>query len=620
LDTSGHNVSISGAVSGSGSLTKSGEGSLELTGSNNSYSGGTILKAGTLTVSSEGSLGTGNLEVQGGTLSLKDGFRSTKTLTQNSTGDIVITGSGAFGSTLVNSGALVVNGTLTSPITIGVGGSLRGSGTIIGNTIVGGNLSPGNSPGIETFVGDLTQLSTATLTIDIDGAQAGTGAGKYDQIQVGKTFTADGRIVAQLRGITGAATNSFTPSIGQAFEVVKANAVQGVFASYSAPTEGLAAGTRLDIGYTPTSVLLYVTPQSYAAIAGSTNRSGVARFLDNTFAVARVTPDVLVGNSDLAKLYQALLPANSQMIQDTLVSMSPAIYAESAQSVLAIQQNLHNGQTLSEGFKTGGIALKALQQDTDIDSDGNGIAASRSISGVQLTIDSEPYANGWQMGAAVSLISKGDIDGLGSSLSLTGQDVGLSLRHQAQGWLLGVELDAGSYQFDSQRRIASTSFTLSQDGVKANTYGLGVNAVRSLGTDWQLVTGLRYNNLTQNGFTENGNSLLKLTVGKVQQNQVVGMLGVNWNKEWSLSNWKVTPKAGLHVEQILKGDTAQVDALLSTEVLRSQASDAGKSLVKGMVGVGFSNHDGVTLGLDATTEQGSNVSGTTARVSLSKSF
>jgi hypothetical protein len=310
------------------------------------------------------------------------------------------------------------------------------------------------------------------------------------------------------------------------------------------------------------------------------------------------------------------------MISDALVSMSPAIYAESAQSVLALQQTLHNTQTLSESFKKGGVAVKLLQQDTDVDSDGNGIAATRSVSGVQLAIDSEPYNNGWQMGATVSVINKGDITGQGAALDLSGQDITLALRKQSKNWLWGLELDAGSYQFDARRQIVlgNTQFTMAREAVKATTYGLGVNANREFATNWQLATGLRYNNLNQNGFDETGNSLLKLHVGKVQQNQIVGMVGVNWSQEMTSMNWNITPKAGLQLEQTLSGDTAQVDAMLSTQQVRSQASDVGKSLLKAIVGVNFANHDGLTVGLDATTEQGSNTSGMTGRLSLSKSF
>jgi hypothetical protein len=239
-----------------------------------------------------------------------------------------------------------------------------------------------------------------------------------------------------------------------------------------------------------------------------------------------------------------------------------------------------------------------------------------------LAIDSEPYNNGWQMGATVSVINKGDITGQGAALDLSGQDITLALRKQTKDWLLVGELDAGSYQFDAKRHVVlgSTTFTNAQDGVNANTYGFGISATRELADDWQLQTGLRYNNVNQSSFSEIGNSLLRLTVDKVQQNQVVAMIGANWSQSFATASWKVMPKVGLQLEQTLMGDTAQVDAVLSTEHLTSQASDTGKSLFRAMIGVSAANQSGLTIGVDAASEQGSNTSGTTGRLSLSKSF
>jgi hypothetical protein len=197
----------------------------------------------------------------------------------------------------------------------------------------------------------------------------------------------------------------------------------------------------------------------------------------------------------------------------------------------------------------------------------------------------------------------------------------LALRKQSKDWLLAAEFDVASYKFDATRRIVLDGSTLAAQSVKATTYGVGVNATRSLATNWQLLTGLRYNKVNQSGFAESGNSnFLKLTVGKVQQDQVVAMVGTNWQQVWAGSNWNVTPKLGLHLEQTLVGDAAQIDAVLSGQRVRSQASDAGKSLLRAMMGVSVENHDGLTIGVDASGEQSSNVSGTTARLFMSKSF
>jgi len=55
-------------------------------------------------------------------------------------------------------GSSLVNGSThaSSAVTVAVGATLGGTGTIGGNTIIRGIHSPGNSPGIQTFAGNLT--------------------------------------------------------------------------------------------------------------------------------------------------------------------------------------------------------------------------------------------------------------------------------------------------------------------------------------------------------------------------------------------------------------------------------------------------------------------------------
>jgi autotransporter-associated beta strand protein len=64
--------SWSNDISGPGMLTKEGSGALTLSG-NNSYKGGTILKAGTLVAASSQALGTGDTLIEGGTLRVTAG-------------------------------------------------------------------------------------------------------------------------------------------------------------------------------------------------------------------------------------------------------------------------------------------------------------------------------------------------------------------------------------------------------------------------------------------------------------------------------------------------------------------------------------------------------------------
>ena len=69
LDTQNYNMTVAGAVSGSGGLAKLGAGMLTLSASN-SYCGGTQITAGTLQVGNAAALGIGSLTANGGLLDL----------------------------------------------------------------------------------------------------------------------------------------------------------------------------------------------------------------------------------------------------------------------------------------------------------------------------------------------------------------------------------------------------------------------------------------------------------------------------------------------------------------------------------------------------------------------
>ena len=214
----------------------------------------------------------------------------TGTLTQAGSGSLNLTGTNTLGSTLVQQGTLAVNGVLNGPVTVAAAGILRGTGLINGPVNVGGTLAPGNSPGTLTAHGPVTLNPGGTFQADIDGTGTGNGAGNYSRLVVtgaGNTFNANGaNLNALFRGITGSANNTFTPRLGDKFTLVTAEGgIVGRFANAS--LTGIPGDTRLDTFYNMNgghSIELVATPYSYAytltRAGGNANAQAVGQALD----------------------------------------------------------------------------------------------------------------------------------------------------------------------------------------------------------------------------------------------------------------------------------------------------------------------------------------------------
>jgi autotransporter-associated beta strand protein len=174
-------------------------------------SGATIaLNNGTLLASETLALNNGSsghraitLGAQGGTLAAA----ATKTLTvsgvisgfgnpltigsASSTGTVSLTGANLYANaTDVIGGTLIVNGNISTSVltTVQTGATLGGTGTV-GNTIISGTHSPGNSPGIITHSGSLTyEMGSNVIWELVANSTSGRGT-NFDGINVGTTLS-----------------------------------------------------------------------------------------------------------------------------------------------------------------------------------------------------------------------------------------------------------------------------------------------------------------------------------------------------------------------------------------------------------------------------------------------
>jgi fibronectin-binding autotransporter adhesin len=131
-------------ITGAGALTKTGSGTLAITGTTNSYSGGTVINGGILQVGADGGLGNaaGALSFDGGTLKTSAAFSSARSVT-------------------INAG----NGTIDpSAGDLTLSGAIGGAGELL---IIGaGTVTLSNSP--NTYAGGTAVLSGATVAISTD--------------------------------------------------------------------------------------------------------------------------------------------------------------------------------------------------------------------------------------------------------------------------------------------------------------------------------------------------------------------------------------------------------------------------------------------------------------------
>lgn len=142
-----------------------------------------------------------------------------------------LTGTNSYtGATMVNSGALLVNGDNSAAlgvVTVNPAGTLGGTGRIGGAATVNGRLSPGsNGIGTLTFASSLVLAAGSTTTVELSASPMAS-----DRLSVGSTLQCGGALVITNVG-------SVAVGLGSTFQILSAPTINGFFSSLSLPPLG----------------------------------------------------------------------------------------------------------------------------------------------------------------------------------------------------------------------------------------------------------------------------------------------------------------------------------------------------------------------------------------------
>ncbi|MBG6079082.1 autotransporter-associated beta strand protein [Rubrivivax gelatinosus] len=299
-------TTVTGVISGTGSLVKQGSGTLTLSGSN-TYGGTTTVSAGTLSIASDGNLGSGTVNLAGGSVlnvsgattidnaivltgnssignsnavTLSGAISGAYDLTKTGSGNLTLSGSNSYGATYVSAGTLSVSsdanlGSGAVNLAAGTTLALTGATTVDNAIVLGGDATVSAAAnatlsGVISGAYTLTKAGASTLTL--------SGANTY-----GATTVSAGTLSVASDANLGSGT--LTLGSGSTLAVTSAGTLDNAIALGGNATVDTAADTTLS-GVISGSNNLSKTGAAVLTLTGSNTYSGSTSINAGTLSVA----------------------------------------------------------------------------------------------------------------------------------------------------------------------------------------------------------------------------------------------------------------------------------------------------------------------------------------------
>lgn len=570
FNTSGNSLTLSGNMTGSGSLTKTGAGTLILTGTN-SYTGGTTVTAGILqgdTISLQGVIAnnsqvTFNQNTNGTYAGIMTGSGS---LIKTGTGTLTLTGTNTYtGATSIDEGSLSVNGSISSPVTIGAAGTLMGSGLIAGDVANSGVLAPGNSIGTLTIIGNYTQNIGSTYQVEANAA------GQSDRLAVTGTAAINGGTVSVL-------AESGNYRLRTLYTILTATG--GVTGTYSDVTSNLAFLTP-SLSYDAHDVYLTLTRNdvSFAGVAATANQYAVSSGLER--ASASAAGDM----SDVMNILLGLSAEGARSAYDQMGGFSHISLAEAASFSFNRYISILSGRMA--GFVAGGTVISntgnfllAFSGDTGSDAGNMLVAAARNITeentsprgfwvrgygnmgdrrGNDIATKYDYRGGGLIAGfdrkmndklclgaAAGYSYTKVDMDNLSEDGTVASYQGSLYGAYNIDPWYVNGLVAYGYNRYDTSRTIIfgeiARTARADYDGHSLGGYVETGYRLKTKAVNIIPLASIQAGSLWRSALTERDAGTLDLSAESDRTTSLIGSLGVKLRNEYRIQNGSLTPE------------------------------------------------------------------------------